>query len=109
MKHGNGDCNGGSCIGTCERDLACTPGGGQCLNSEICAGSAPMDCGDLCGSQMPMGQAAFSAERLARVQQWLELPQEQGGPFVCTDREPCDDDNDCAIGEACDTGLCGPE
>ena len=106
---GDGDCNGGSCIGTCERDLACTPGGGQCLNSEICAGSAPMDCGDLCGSQMPMGQAAFSAERLARVQQWLELPQEQGGPFVCTDREPCDDDNDCAIGEACDTGLCGPE
>ncbi len=105
----DGDCNGGTCSGNCERDPTCTPGGDQCLDSEICAGSAPIDCGDLCGSRMPMGGPPFSAERLTRVQQWLELPQEQGGPFVCTDRQPCAEDDECAIGEVCDTGLCREE
>ena len=108
----DGDCgaDGGTCQGFCGRDvIACTPDGNECHQSEICAGSAPMDCGALCGSRMPMGGPDFTAERLARVQQWLDLPQDQGGPFVCTDREPCEEDNQCAIGEVCDTGLCRVE
>lgn len=100
------DCGGGNCVGSCMRDLSCSPDDNDCLASEICAGGGPMDCGDLCGASMPRGGPNLTAESLTRVQQWLELPAAQNGPFACTDRETCQEENDCGIGEICEAGLC---